>query len=149
MDIEQGKERGVTGGDPHKPGGVNYPPQQATGAADYPPKPVTGFPEPGPPPVTAYPPPPGPGYPVSEGAPAARERELPCCGLGWGWILFILGFILGIIPWYIGAIMLLCYKRENYKREKVGFIFCAVFAVIGTVLIVVSLTTKYEYHHGF
>ncbi|XP_058218051.1 large ribosomal subunit protein eL20z-like isoform X1 [Rhododendron vialii] len=164
MNIEEGKERGVTStGNPPQPGVADYPPQQAIGSfqgvADYPPKPVVGFPQPGPPPVGTYssapPPPPqfyadgnqagpGPGYPVSEAAPAAREPDrLFCWGLGVGWLLFILGFIFGVIPWYVGAIMLLCVKKKDYKREKPGYIACAIFAVIGTVLIVVEVTTKY------
>ncbi|KAE9457956.1 hypothetical protein C3L33_10140, partial [Rhododendron williamsianum] len=51
MNIEEGKERGVTS--------TGNPPQP--GVADYPPKPVVGFPQPGPPPVATYssaPPPP-------------------------------------------------------------------------------------------
>ncbi|KAI8552338.1 hypothetical protein RHMOL_Rhmol06G0258900 [Rhododendron molle] len=107
MNIEEGKERGVTS--------TGYPPQP--GVADYPPKPVVGFPQPGPPPVATYssapPPPPqfyadgnlagpGPKYPVSEAAPAVREPDrLFCWGLGVGWFLFVLGFILGVFPWLI------------------------------------------------
>ncbi|XP_058218055.1 large ribosomal subunit protein eL20z-like isoform X1 [Rhododendron vialii] len=143
MNIEQGKVRGVTS--------TGNPPQP--GVADYPTKPVVGFPQSGPPPVATYssapPPPPqfyadanqagpGPGYPVSQAAPAVKEPDrLFCWGLGVGWFLFILGFIFGVIPWYIGAIMLFCVKRKNYNREKPGYIACAIFAVIGTVLIVV------------
>ncbi|KAG5545971.1 hypothetical protein RHGRI_018216 [Rhododendron griersonianum] len=145
MNIEEGKERGVTS--------TGNPPQP--GVADYPPKPVVGFPQPGPPPVATYssaPPPPPQFYadgnqagPVYEGAPAVREPDrLFCWGLGVGWFLFVLGFILGVIPWYVGAIMLCCVKKKNYNREKPGYIACAIFAVIGTVLVVVEVTTRYH-----
>jgi len=136
MNIEEGKEKGLTSGD--QPGVAYYPPQPAPGtyqeAPNYPPQPGTapyqGAPN--------YPPQPAPGYPVSE----TREHDrLPCCGCGYGWLLFILGFVLGIIPWYIGVILLLCDKNKD-KREKPGYIACAIMAVIGTVLVVVSVTTK-------
>ncbi|KAI8552337.1 hypothetical protein RHMOL_Rhmol06G0258800 [Rhododendron molle] len=163
MNIEEGKGRGVTStGNPPQTGVADYPPQQAIGSfqgvADYPPKPVVGNPQPGPPPVATYssapPPPPqfyaygnqagpGPGYPVYEAKPAVREHDpLPCCGLGLGWLLFILGFILGIIPWYVGAIMLFCVKRKDYNREKPGYIACAILAVIGTALAIILVVTR-------
>ncbi|KAL8196867.1 hypothetical protein R6Q57_024364 [Mikania cordata] len=43
------------------------------------------------------------GYAIAEGRPV-RERRLPCCGIGMGWFLFIVGFFLAAIPWYIGSI---------------------------------------------
>ncbi|WMV40925.1 hypothetical protein MTR67_034310, partial [Solanum verrucosum] len=61
------------------------------------------------------------GYIVAEGRPI-REHRLPCCGMGIGWFLFIIGFFLGAIPWYIGAFLLLC-ARLDY-REKPRFIAC-------------------------
>jgi hypothetical protein len=146
MNIEEGKEKGLTSGDqlgvayyPPQPApgtyqgapNPNYPPQQ--GAPNYPPQPATA-PYQGAP---YYPPQPAPGYPVSE----AREHDrLPCCGCGYGWLLFILGFFLGIIPWYVGVILLICDRNKD-KREKPGYIACAIMAVIGTVLVVVSVTT--------
>ncbi|XP_058218056.1 large ribosomal subunit protein eL20z-like isoform X2 [Rhododendron vialii] len=149
MNIEQGKVRGVTS--------TGNPPQP--GVADYPTKPVVGFPQSGPPPVATYssapPPPPqfyadanqagpGPGYPVSQAAPAVKEPDrLFCWGLGVGWFLFILGFFLGVIPWYVGAIMLLCIKDYD-KREKPGFIACAIVAVIATIAIIVAVAILYH-----
>ncbi|RZB66111.1 60S ribosomal protein L18a-like protein [Glycine soja] len=114
------------------------------GVANYPPPPqphpAIGFPHPVPPPGAAdssAPPPPYypgyqavPGYAVAEGRPV-RERHLGCCGLGCGWCLFILGFFLAGIPWYVGAIIMLC-SRVDY-REKPGYIACVV-AVSDSIL---------------
>ncbi|KAH7859602.1 hypothetical protein Vadar_003096 [Vaccinium darrowii] len=121
MNIEERKERGLTSG--NQPGVAYYPPQPAPGT-------YQGAPN--------YPPQPAQGYPVSE----TREHDrLPCCGCGLGWFLFILGFFLGIIPWYVGAILLLCHRNKD-KREKPGYIACAIMAVIGTILLVVLVATR-------
>ncbi|XP_018508193.2 60S ribosomal protein L18a-like protein isoform X2 [Brassica rapa] len=64
-----------------------------------------------------------PGYDVAEGRHGRRER-LPCCGIGIGWFLFITGFLLGSIPWYIGVFILVCAKIN--PREKPGYIACAI-----------------------
>ncbi|URE20067.1 60S ribosomal protein [Musa troglodytarum] len=65
-----------------------------------------------------------PGYAgVAEGRPL-RLRRLPCCGLGLGWFLFITGFFLAAVPWYIGAFFLL-FVRVDY-REKPGFVACTI-----------------------
>ncbi|KAG5117645.1 hypothetical protein JHK84_043758 [Glycine max] len=76
-------------------------------------------------------------YAVAEGRPV-RERHLGCCGLGCGWCLFILGFFLAGIPWYVGAIIMLC-SRVDY-REKPGYIACVVAAVLGTIAIILGVT---------
>ncbi|KAK3198501.1 hypothetical protein Dsin_021916 [Dipteronia sinensis] len=106
------------------------PPQYGTfqGVANYPPPqpPAVGFPQPVPPPGATSPPyyPHGyqavPGYAVAEGRPV-RERRLPCCGIGIGWFLFIIGFFLGAIPWYVGLFVMLCARIDH--REKPG-IYC-------------------------
>ncbi|XP_030965053.1 60S ribosomal protein L18a-like protein [Quercus lobata] len=141
------------------------PPQYGTfqGVANYPPplppqhqhqhEPVIGLPQPAPPPGATYPsapPPPPPqyyaqgyqavpGYAIAEGRPVAvRERRLPCCGIGVGWCLFIIGFFLAAIPWYVGALILLC-SRIDY-REKPGLIACTVAAIIGTIVIILGAT---------
>ncbi|KAL0008851.1 hypothetical protein SO802_010353 [Lithocarpus litseifolius] len=142
------------------------PPQYGTfqGVANYPPplppqhqhqhQPVIGLPQPVPPPgathPSAPPPPPPPqyyaqgyqtvpGYAVAEGRPVTvRERRLPCCGIGVGWCLFIIGFFLAAIPWYVGALILLC-SRIDY-REKPGFIACTVAAILATVVIILGAT---------
>ncbi|EEF32252.1 60S ribosomal protein L18a-like protein [Ricinus communis] len=126
------------------------PPQYGTfqGVANYPPPhppqhPVIGFPQPVPPPGASEPPayPHGyqtvPGYAVAEGRPV-RERRLPCCGIGVGWFLFIIGFFLGAIPWYVGLFILLCARID--PREKPGYVACTIAAVLATIAIVLGAT---------
>ncbi|KAL2943416.1 60S ribosomal protein L18a-like protein [Bienertia sinuspersici] len=79
------------------------------------------------------------GYVVAEGTPV-REHHLPCCGIGWGWFLFIIGFILGGIPWYIGAIFLMCCKRGLDHREKPGYIACTIAAVLALIATLFGVT---------
>ncbi|KAF5460102.1 hypothetical protein F2P56_019996 [Juglans regia] len=132
-----------------------FEPQYGTfqGVPTYPPPqpPVIGLPPPVPPPGSVQPsaPPPGPpqyyahayqtvpGYAVAEGR-LVRERRLPCCGIGCGWFLFIIGFFLAAIPWYVGALVLLC-SRFDY-RERPGYIACAVAAVLATLAIILGVT---------
>uniref|UniRef100_A0A1J3FTG1 60S ribosomal protein L18a-like protein n=1 Tax=Noccaea caerulescens TaxID=107243 RepID=A0A1J3FTG1_NOCCA len=68
-----------------------------------------------------------PEYTVIEVRPM-REHELPCCGFGMGWFLFIMGFLFGGIPWYLGAIIVLCTSVDN--REKAGYVACAIASVV-------------------
>ncbi|XP_041023994.1 60S ribosomal protein L18a isoform X2 [Juglans microcarpa x Juglans regia] len=111
------------------------------------PHPVVGFPQPVPPPgftvdsrynhqhhhhygyQTVQ------GYAIVEGRPV-RELSLPCCGIGMGWVLFITGFFLGGIPWYIGTFILLCVQVDY--REKPGYVACTVafhqYQVVGRAL---------------
>ncbi|EXB52092.1 60S ribosomal protein L18a-1 [Morus notabilis] len=131
-------------------------PQYGTfqGVANYPPprpphhQPAIGFPQPVPPPGVAEPSAHHPdyyargyqtvpGYAVAEGRPV-RERRLPCCGIGIGWFLFIIGFFLAGVPWYAGALILLC-SRIDY-REKPGYIACTVAAILATIAIVLGVT---------
>ncbi|KAG8657831.1 hypothetical protein MANES_03G083700v8 [Manihot esculenta] len=130
----------------HQPQPQPQPPQYGTfqGVANYPPplpshhQPVIGFPQPAPPPGATEPSAPlpphaspyyaqgyqtVPGYAVAEGRPV-RERRLPCCGIGVGWLLFIIGFFLGAIPWYVGLFVLLCARID--PREKPGYIACTI-----------------------
>ncbi|KAK3424608.1 hypothetical protein EUGRSUZ_F01391, partial [Eucalyptus grandis] len=99
------------------------------------------------PPIPRPPPPPPPhyyhhgyhtvpGYAVAEGRPV-RESRLPCCGIGVGWFLFILGFFLGAIPWYIGLLLLVCGRIEY--REKPGYIACTIAAILATIAIVLGV----------
>ncbi|KAI8552343.1 hypothetical protein RHMOL_Rhmol06G0259200 [Rhododendron molle] len=171
MNIEEGKERGVTSGNSPQPGVANYPLQSVIGfhqpiSPSAPPLPPQFYAHGDQASQTAPPLPPqsyahgyqagqaappvppqfyahgyqaGQGYPVSEGIPTEKVYvPLPCCGIGIGWLLFILGFFLGVIPWYVGAIMLLCVEDYD-KREKLGFIACAIIGVIATILIVVAV----------
>ncbi|KAF7141451.1 hypothetical protein RHSIM_Rhsim06G0187000 [Rhododendron simsii] len=132
MNIEEGRERGVTSGNSPQPGVANYPPQSAIGL----PQPISPSAPPVPPQFYTH----GfqagqgnliccgacPGYPVSEGIQIVKLHDpLPCCGIGIGWLLFILGFFASVIPWYVGAIILLCHKGYD-KREKPGLIACAI-----------------------
>ncbi|XP_059435820.1 large ribosomal subunit protein eL20-like [Corylus avellana] len=141
---EDGKGRGLTGDQRSQlhygtfQGVANYyPPPQ------HPPsQPVVGFPQPVPPPGSSadsryhhYGYQTVQGYAVVEGRPV-REPRLPCCGCGMGWILFIIGFFLGGIPWYIGTFVLLC-ARVDY-REKPGYVACTIafhqYQVVGRAL---------------
>ncbi|XP_034678491.1 60S ribosomal protein L18a-like protein [Vitis riparia] len=121
------------------------------GVPTYSQPPAVGFPQPVPPPgaaePSAPPPPPpqyyahgyqaGPGYAVAEGTPV-RERRLPCCGIGLGWFLFIIGFFLAAVPWYVGFFLLLC-ARVDY-REKPGYIACTIAAILATIAIIFGVT---------
>ncbi|KAL7216590.1 hypothetical protein ACSBR1_028521 [Camellia fascicularis] len=141
---EGGKERGVTSADPPQPqygtfqGVANYPPPPPSH-----PQPVIGFPQPVPPPGSSEPYANAyqgvPGYAVAEGRPVPGRR-LPCCGCGCGWFLFIIGFFLGAIPWYVGAVILLCVRTVDY-REKPGYIACTIAAVLATIAIIVGATS--------
>lgn len=125
-------------------------PQYGTfqGVANYPPQPVIGFPQPVPPPgITGSPAPAQPyshgyqavtGYAVAEGRPVIREHRLPCCGIGLGWFLFIIGFFLAAFPWYLGAFILLCARFDH--REKPGYVACMIAAILGTFALVFGLT---------
>ncbi|XP_028755385.1 60S ribosomal protein L18a-like protein [Neltuma alba] len=128
------------------------PPQYGTfqGVSNYPPppQPAIGFPQPVPPPGVSNPSAPQyyphgyqaspPGYAVVEGMPV-RERRLPCCGIGFGWFLFIIGFFLGALPWYVGVMILVCSSRLDH-REKPGYIACTIAAVLATIAIIIGAT---------
>ncbi|XP_039001624.1 60S ribosomal protein L18a-like protein [Hibiscus syriacus] len=123
-------------------GVANYPPPRPPRPHQQQPRGQMGLPQPSPPPST--PPqhyPRGykavPGYVVDEGGP---EDSLPCCGLGVGWFLFIIGFFLGAIPWYIGVVILACSTIDY--REKPGYVACSNGAVIATIALLVGLITK-------
>ncbi|KAK2642817.1 hypothetical protein Ddye_024580 [Dipteronia dyeriana] len=117
-----------------------YPP-----LSQAPPQPVVGFPQPVPPPASTW----NPfsygrsyhsitGYDV-EGRPAReREHRLPCCGLGMGWFLFIIGFFLGGFPWYIGALVVLCTQVDY--REKPGFVACAIASILTMIALTLGVT---------
>ncbi|XP_037461234.1 60S ribosomal protein L18a-like protein [Triticum dicoccoides] len=67
-----------------------------------------------------------------EGLPV-REPRLPFCGVGVGvgWVLFLLGFFLAAIPWYIGAFLLFFVALDH--REKPGLIACTVAGIFAVV----------------
>ena len=124
------------------------PPQYGTfqGVPTYPPpQPAMGFPQPVAPPGASEPNyaqgyQAVPGYAVAEGRPV-RERRLPCCGIGFGWFLFIIGFFLAAIPWYVGAIILLCVRSVDY-REKPGYIACTVGAVLAAIAVIFGVSSQ-------
>ncbi|TQD88122.1 hypothetical protein C1H46_026325 [Malus baccata] len=155
-----------------------------------PPEPVVGFPQPVPPPRSSGRPPLPPlpplpphhhhhhhhhhqhgyqtvtGYAVVEGRPV-RERRLPCCGIGIGWLFgfpssvvgqhqpvpswlrqlesccwFIAGFFLGGIPWYVGTFILLCVQVDY--REKPGYVACTIAAILAVIAITLGVTNGAE-----
>ncbi|XP_021838642.1 60S ribosomal protein L18a-like protein [Spinacia oleracea] len=113
-----------------------------------PPQPAVGFPHPAPPPGAAVPSAyftrgyqTVPGYAIAEGRPF-REPRLPCCGIGVGWLLFIVGFFFAAIPWYVGALILLC-GRVDY-REKPGLVACMVASILAVIAIVFGATNGYD-----
>nr|CAD1842545.1 unnamed protein product [Ananas comosus var. bracteatus] len=151
------KEEGKSTGEPQTQQQQQQQQQQYgtfQGVPTYPPQPpAMGFPQPTPPPgITGQLPPhsaptyyarayqtAAPGYEqVVEGRPL-REPRLPCCGCGVGWFLFIIGFFLAAIPWYVGAFILLCVRRVDY-REKPGYIACTIAAVLAAIAIIIGAT---------
>ncbi|CAN6546133.1 unnamed protein product [Malus baccata var. baccata] len=124
-----------------------------------PPEPVVGFPQPVPPPGYSGRPPLPPhhhhhhhhhhqhgyqtvtGYAVVEGRPVS-ERRLPCCGIGIGWLLFITGFFLGGIPWYVGTFILLCVQVDY--REKPGYVACTIASILALIAVILSVTKGSE-----
>ncbi|GAB2279881.1 hypothetical protein Dimus_014516 [Dionaea muscipula] len=154
MDDRNGKVSGGGGGGDYQP--LQQPPpyyQYGTfqGVAYYSQPPshhVVGFPEPAPPPgavpssaIHHYPH--GyqtvPGYAVAEGTPVRLPR-LPFCGIGIGWFLFIAGFFFAFIPWYAGALLLLCV-RVDY-REKPGLVACMIGSILAGVAITFGVTKE-------
>ncbi|XP_049347278.1 60S ribosomal protein L18a-like protein [Solanum verrucosum] len=122
------------------------PPEYGTFQASS--QPVMGFPQPVPPPGATGAPTPEyyahgyqavPGYtaPDPEGRPE-RHHRLPCCGIGLGWFLFIIGFLLAGIPWYLAAFVLLCAQID--PREKPGYIASTIAAVLATFVLVFGLS---------
>ncbi|KAI3675058.1 hypothetical protein L1987_84642 [Smallanthus sonchifolius] len=117
------------------------------GVNNYPPPPVIGFPQPVPPPGTSGGPSVNhyvhgyqavPGYAIAEGRPVRVRRLRCCCGIGMGWFLFIIGFFLAAITWYVGAFILICARYDH--REKPGYIACLIAAIIGTMVVIFGVT---------
>ncbi|XP_014517437.1 60S ribosomal protein L18a-like protein [Vigna radiata var. radiata] len=67
-----------------------------------------------------------------------RERRLPCCGLGVGWLLFIIGWFLGGVPWYIGTFVLVFVQMDH--REKPGLIACALASSVTLMVVALGVT---------
>ncbi|KAH7387355.1 hypothetical protein KP509_16G019100, partial [Ceratopteris richardii] len=79
-----------------------------------------------------------PDYPVLEPTPEQIERRQPCCGIGLGWFLFIIGFFLASIPWYVGVVMLVCIKHDH--KERIGLVCCTIAAILSLIVAVVGGT---------
>ncbi|XP_010918896.1 large ribosomal subunit protein eL20z [Elaeis guineensis] len=158
MSEGDGKSRGIMGDHYGGGGGGGQPHQQQYGtfqggAPGYP-QPAIGYPQPAPPPGLApptYPPPYSTGPPyyshgyqfvpgyatIAEGRPLIMPR-LPCCGIGIGWFLFVVGFFLAAIPWYVGAFILLCVRIDY--REKPGLIACTIAAILAAIAVLLGAT---------
>ncbi|GMJ10039.1 hypothetical protein like AT1G17080 [Hibiscus trionum] len=149
---DEGRNRGSTGDQQQQnqygtfQGVANYPPPR-------PPRPQQhrgsmGLPQPSPPPSSVPSPQYYPqgyqtllsGYAIADGT--SERDDLPCCGIGVGWFLFIIGFFLGAFPWYIGLIVLAC-SRIDY-REKPGYIACSIGAFLATIALFVGIITKVD-----
>ncbi|KAG2594558.1 60S ribosomal protein L18a-like protein [Panicum virgatum] len=108
------------------------------GPPSYPPPrpPPLGFPQPVPPPAHHR-----------AAAPGVRGHghdRLPCCGIGFGWFLFILGFFLGAIPWYVGAILLCCSRVDH--RGKPAYVACTVAAILATIAVTIGATAGAHFY---
>jgi hypothetical protein len=57
---------------------------------------------------------------------------LPFCGLGYGWFLFLLGFVLIGVPWYVGTFIFCCLTHDY--RERSGLAACAIAAIVVLLL---------------
>ncbi|XP_078438593.1 large ribosomal subunit protein eL20z-like [Wolffia australiana] len=66
------------------------------------------------------------------------EPRLPCFGIGLGWFLFIVGFFLAAIPWYIGAFLYFCSAVD--RREKAGYVACSIAAALALVAVIIGAT---------
>ncbi|PKU66742.1 60S ribosomal protein L18a-like protein [Dendrobium catenatum] len=118
---------GATAAYPPPASGV-YPP---VSAASFPPPPVQVPYPTGPPYYTqSYEINPGDAATIAQ-TTAIKIERLPCWGLGFGWFLFIIGFFLAAIPWYVGAFIIL-FIEVDY-REKPGYIACSIASVIAAV----------------
>ncbi|EFJ28884.1 hypothetical protein SELMODRAFT_440940 [Selaginella moellendorffii] len=77
-----------------------------------------------------------PGYVSSQGYERIDHYQhhdrLPCCGLGIGWCLFILGFLTLSLPWFVGAFIFFCIKTD--AREHVGLAACAIAALMALLV---------------
>ncbi|CAO2209280.1 unnamed protein product [Urochloa humidicola] len=126
-------------GDKEQEGGV-YGTFQGPPSFPPPRPPPLGFPQPVPPAAAhrraAYHNAATPARDYEAGVPS--HGRLPCCGIGFGWFLFIIGFFLGAIPWYVGAILLCCSRVD--RREKPGYVACTLAAVLATIAVIIGAT---------
>lgn len=69
-----------------------------------------------------------------------RERSLPCCGIGLGWALFIAGFFLAAVPWYVGTVILFFVAIDH--REKAGLVACTVAAALAAITAILGMSNR-------
>ncbi|XP_018469228.1 60S ribosomal protein L18a-like protein isoform X2 [Raphanus sativus] len=77
-----------------------------------------------------------PVVPVVEVRPV-REHDVPCCGFGMGWFLFLMGFLFGGIPWYLGAVIILFTSVDH--REKAGYVACSIASVVYLIAVMLGM----------
>ncbi|XP_018469292.1 60S ribosomal protein L18a-like protein isoform X3 [Raphanus sativus] len=75
-------------------------------------------------------------YTVVEVRPV-REHDVPCCGFGMGWFLFLMGFLFGGIPWYLGAVIILFTSVDH--REKAGYVACSIASVVYLIAVMLGM----------
>ncbi|XP_065865350.1 large ribosomal subunit protein eL20z-like isoform X2 [Euphorbia lathyris] len=64
------------------------------------------------------------------------DKPLPCCGCGFGWFFFLLGFVLPLL-WYLGTILYFGKYYDKDPRERSGLAACAIAATFCTVAAVI------------
>ncbi|XP_033137283.1 60S ribosomal protein L18a-like protein isoform X2 [Brassica rapa] len=81
------------------------------------------------------------GYPLVPLVEVRPVREhdvpVPCCGFGMGWFLFIMGFLFGGIPWYLGAVIILFTSVDH--REKAGYVACSIASVVYLIAVMLGM----------
>ncbi|KAL9232493.1 hypothetical protein vseg_007601 [Gypsophila vaccaria] len=83
---------------------------------------------------------PVPGKVIVGEPPVIAHHRLPCCGLGYGWFLFIIGFFMAGVPWYAAAIIFLCCENACLDpREKRAYVCCTIFAVLGIITTILGV----------
>ncbi|CAM6047148.1 unnamed protein product [Sphagnum compactum] len=65
------------------------------------------------------------------------DHRLPCCGCGFGWCSFLIGFVVPF-SWYYGT-YLFYTERYHDPRERPGLAACAIAALVLTVALVITL----------
>ncbi|CAM6022836.1 unnamed protein product [Sphagnum balticum] len=65
------------------------------------------------------------------------DHRLPCCGCGFGWCSFLIGFVVPLF-WYYGT-YLFYTERYHDPRERPGLAACAIAALVLTVALVITL----------
>ncbi|WCJ39471.1 Ribosomal protein L18ae family [Euphorbia peplus] len=64
------------------------------------------------------------------------DKPLPCCGCGFGWFCFLLGFVFPLL-WYLATIFYFGKYYDKDPRERSGLAACAIAATFCTVAAVI------------